>query len=463
MTTLTSYGAAQEVTGSRHIFHYNGESYLLDCGFFQGKRSESYDKTRNLPFSPEKLKGVILSHAHLDHSGALPRLYSLGYRGVIHTTPATAELLEYLLMDSAQLQVRDIEFINKKHRKKGLPEFKPLYRPEDIPPLLEKIEVHNYHEPFYLSRSVRCTFHDAGHILGSSQVLLEWGILDEPNRLLFTGDLGRKNLPILNDPDIVSEADVVLMESTYGGRKHDPIEMSIDELKSEIHRIIDNRGCMLIPAFSVERTQEILYSIEMIKRSGLIPEIPIYVDSPLATHITTVFQHHTDILDREFNQAMKISNPFGKVRFTRSVEESMALNDADGPLIVIAGSGMCEGGRIVHHLRNRLMKSNTTVLIVGFMARNTLGRRLADREPEVNIFGEVIHRNARVKIINSFSGHADQTDLLQFVNRFSNRLRQVMLVHGEYEQQLELQKLIQQERPTVKVIINKEGVSNQLL
>lgn len=462
MATITSYGAAQEVTGSRHLFRYHNISLLLDCGLFQGKRTQSYDKTRHFAFPIDQLSGVILSHAHLDHSGALPRLYQLGYRGHIYTTAATAELLSHLLLDSAHLQVRDIEFINKKHRKRGLPEFKPLYRPEDIPPILEKIITVEYGVPFYFSKNVRCTFYDAGHILGSSQVLLEWGDLDDPYRLVFTGDLGRRNLPILNDPYFFSEADAVLMESTYGGRNHDPIEFSLEELKTEILHTIANRGCILIPAFSVERTQEILYSIELLRRQGAIDEIPIYLDSPLAQQVTAVFNHHSNILDKEFRDAMKISNPFGNVHFTHSVEESMALNHQEGPLIILAGSGMCEGGRIVHHLRNRLMNPKTTVLIVGFMAKNTLGRRLADREPEVTIFGEVIPRKARVKIINSFSGHAGQSDLIDYIKKFNGRLRKVMLVHGEIDQQEILRELLLQERPTLNVIINEETVPIQL-
>ncbi|MCX7834754.1 MAG: MBL fold metallo-hydrolase [bacterium] len=462
MASITSYGAAQEVTGSRHLFNYKNVSLLLDCGLFQGKRTESYDKTRKFPFAVDQLSGVVLSHAHLDHSGALPRLYQLGYRGKIYTTPATAELLEHLLLDSAHLQVKDIEFVNKKHRKRGLPEFKPLYTPEDIPPILEKIEVVDYGKPFYFSNHVSCTLFDAGHILGSSQIVIEWGNLDEPNRFIFTGDLGRKNLPILNDPYQFSDADSIMIESTYGGRNHDPIEFSLFELKEEILRIIENRGCILIPAFSVERTQEILYSIQKLHLMGYIEEIPIYLDSPLATHVTEVFQHHTHILDKEFNEILKISNPFGKVHFTKTVEESMALNTKEGPLIVIAGSGMCEGGRIVHHLRNRLMNPNTTVLIVGFMAKNTLGRKLADREPQVSIFGETIQRKARVKIINSFSGHAGQSDLVDYVKKFNHRLRKVMLVHGEIEQQEILREKILAERPTLEVVINQEAVPVQL-
>ncbi len=464
MPTLTSYGAAQGVTGSRHLFQYDSKQILLDCGMFQGKRNESYDKSRHFGFPAEKVNACLLSHAHLDHCGALPRLLAEGFTGNIHSTPATKELTEYILSDSAFLQVKDIEFVNKKHRKRGEPEHKPLYTPEEIPGVMARFVTHEYGEVFEPIPGIRCKFIDAGHILGSAQIVIEWGDAGFPKRLVYSGDLGRNSLPILNDPATPPTPDTLLMETTYGGRVHDPIEQAREELAKEIDGLIAHHGCMLIPAFSVERTQEILFEFAALRVAGRIPRLPIYVDSPLAQRVTKVFERYTELMDDDFKQLMKTTDPFSEheVNFTHTVEESMALNDKKGPIIILAGSGMCEGGRIVHHIRNRIQRSDTTILIVGFMAANTLGRKLADREPSVTIFGEVLQRAARVKILNNFSGHAGQDELLNYVMKMDGNLRRVMLVHGEPTQQEIFQKLLQEKRNTLDVHINVEGQSVKL-
>ncbi|MDK9699118.1 MAG: MBL fold metallo-hydrolase [bacterium] len=346
MATVTSYGAAGEVTGSRHVFSVNGKQILLDCGLFQGKRQESYDKSRHFGFDAAKIDAVILSHAHLDHCGALPRLLAEGFKGSIYLTPATAEISEFILLDSAFLQVRDIEFINKKHRRRGFPEHRPLYTPEDIPGVVARYRKQQYHESFEPVPGVRCKLLDAGHILGSAQVVLEWGDTENPHRFVFSGDLGRNNLPILNDPETPPTPDTLMIETTYGGRLHDPIELVREELAIEIDRIVANRGAMLVPAFSVERTQELLYVLAELVQSGRIPQLPVYVDSPLAKNVTEVFRKHRELVDRDFRKLLESSDPFGSkaVKFTKTVEDSMALNSMDGPLIILAGSGMCEGG-----------------------------------------------------------------------------------------------------------------------
>ncbi len=459
MPSITSYGAAGEVTGSRHIFQYEGKQVLLDCGMFQGKRRESYDKSRHFGFPADKVNAVVMSHAHLDHCGTLPRLLIEGYTGKIHSTPATMELIYYILSDSAYLQARDIEFVNKKHRRRGEPEHNALYTPEDIAPVMERFEVHEYGEVFEPVPGVRCKLIEAGHILGSAQIVLEWGATDFPKRLVFSGDLGRNNLPILNDPATPPSPDYLLMETTYGARLHDPILNGREELALEIDRLIETKGVLLIPAFSLERTQEMLFEFAALRAAGRIPKLPIFVDSPLAMNVTKVFQRHVELVDDEFRKLLMKGDPFDEhdITYTRRMEDSMALNSLRGPIVILAGSGMCEGGRIVHHIRNRIQSPNTTILIVGYMAANTLGRKLADREPTISLFGEVLQRNARVKILNNYSGHAGQDELLAYVDKMDGNLRKVMLVHGEASQQEIFKTELLKLRNTLDVHVNAPG------
>lgn len=445
-------GAAQGVTGSKHLLHINGKKILLDCGLFQGHRKDSIIRNNKWPFEVSEIDVMVLSHAHIDHSGAIPILYKKGFRGTIYCTHATRDLCAVMLRDSAYIQERDAEWIKKKKKQADA---KPLYTIEDAEKCLSLFRSVPYHQKIRIDQNISFTFHDAGHILGSA--LEEWDIFDTDTkrhiRFGFTGDLGRKCLPILKDREQLTALDFLMTESTYGNRLHDEIKTVEENLIADINRTIDRGGKVFIPTFAVGRTQEILFLLKKFKHEKKIPHIPIFVDSPLAKSATEVFELHPECFDKEMQKLLEAGkNPFCDcegTQFTHSVEESKALNEFPGPAIILSASGMCEFGRIRHHLANNISNEKNLLLIVGFMAEHTLGRKLVEGESSVNIFGEPHPVKMEVKIYNAFSAHADQRALLDFSGQAGD-LKNVFLIHGEFEAQSELRERMRSDLPNMK-------------
>ena len=426
-------GAAREVTGSCHIVRANGKTVLLDCGLFQGRRRDADTKNRALPCPVGEIDAIVLSHAHLDHAGRLPFLASRGYAKAIHATKATAELTAIMLADSARIQENDVAFL----RKHGRSAAAPLYGVSDASQVEQLIRRQSYGEWFDVVDGMRAKYTDAGHILGSASVVLESTEGSVVSRLIFSGDVGRTGLPLIRDPEPPTDpADLVIMESTYGDRDHESVAAARDHLARVVRETSARGGRVLIPAFAVGRAQELVYDLHVLARAGDIPAIPIVIDSPLATAATEVFENNTELLDRTEAPVREIARlfRFGSVSYTSSTEESKALNDRAGPLIIIAGSGMAEGGRILHHLKNGASNPRNTVLIVGFQAEHTLGRRIVERQPVIRVLGDEVELRAKVEILNGYSAHADRTELarwLDAVRTTSPRLARVCLVHGE--------------------------------
>ncbi len=433
---ITFAGAAREVTGSCHLLHVNGHTVALDCGMFQGRRAESAVKNRELPVAIGGLDAVVLSHAHIDHSGRLPFLVAEGYTKTIWATAATRDLCAVMLADSAHIQEKDAEFLLKKKK-----EFiEPLYGMRHAIRTMELMVGIPYNKPFDVVPGVRGTYVDAGHILGSASVVLDCTEGGVTKRLVFSGDIGRSGLAIIRDPVAPTGADAVIMESTYGNRDHESVDGARVRLAEVIRETAAKGGRILIPAFAVGRTQELLYSLHALVREGAIPSIPIYLDSPLAIDTTTVFEMHPETFDQTEDMVKQVKElfDFPLVQFTRSVEESKAISRAKGPLIVIAASGMAEAGRILHHLVQGAGDPRNTILIVGFQAEHTLGRRIVEKQPMLKIFGDEVPLRARVEVINGYSAHADRTELTSWIDEVkagSPKLGPVWLVHGEPEVQ----------------------------
>lgn len=438
-------GAARTVTGSMHLIKTNGTTFLLDCGLYQGKRKEAFEINRNFEFfSPDKIDFVILSHAHIDHSGNIPTLIRKGFKGNIYSTFATRDLASVMLRDSGHIQEKDVEFVNKRRKKKGQNLFEPLYTEKDAQHAIEHFVGVNYHREFEIGENITLTFFDAGHILGSSIVYLT---IKEKGRIInfgFSGDIGRSNLPILKDPEKIPDVDLFICESTYGNRLHDKPEDSEMQLVQVIEKAIERKGKIIVPAFSVGRTQEVVFALNKIFEKQLVPRIPVYVDSPLSVNATEVFRMHPECFDNETVQFMiKHEDPFGfnKLNYITDVEDSKRLNEQTGPCMIISSSGMCEAGRVLHHLANNIENPNNIVLIVGYTAEHTLGRKLVNKEPVVPIFGEDYNLKAEVIVLNSFSGHADANELFNYCSSLDReRIQKLFLVHGEIEQQEFFQK-----------------------
>ena len=450
------HGAARTVTGSRHLLAVNGHRILLDCGMFQGRREESDRLNREFGFDPRKIDAVVMSHAHIDHSGALPSLVKGGFAGTIHCTLATADLLTLMLRDSAHIQEKDIEYLNKRRARMKEPPKEPIYTIEDAEATIEHVEGHRYHRPCPVVPGVTATFYDAGHILGSSVICLDLEEGNEKRRLVFTGDLGRRHLPILRDPETPPEADALIIESTYGDREHDPIERVDEKLAAIFKRVFNRRGRIIIPAFAVGRTQELVFAISRLMRAGKIPDCCVFVDSPLAVNVTEVFARHPETYDREIRKVLReTGDPFGfeLLQYTHSVQESMALNDRKGSFVVISASGMVEAGRILHHVKNNISDPRSCILIVGYQAANTLGRRLVEKARTVKIFGEPYARKAEVVVMNEFSAHADRNELMAWVKEFRRKPRQAFVVHGEESQSLPFAERLKTEAGIRKVLV----------
>lgn len=432
-------GAAQTVTGSMHLLHINGKRVLLDCGLFQGKRADANERNRRFPFEPASIDAVILSHAHIDHSGNIPGFVRQGYRGTIYCTPATKDLCSIMLTDSGHIQEKDAEYLNKKRDRHGEKPIEPLYTVEDAQRAIERLAGVPYGKEFSVIPNVTVVFTDAGHILGSASVLATIRENGSTKKLGFTGDLGRWNMPIIKDPQFMGNAEVLLSESTYGGIVHDPPELMGDELAADIQRVLDRGGKIVVPAFSVGRTQDLVYALHTLFDAGKLPRIPIYVDSPLAINATDIFKKHPECFDDEMSRHIALHHdPLGlnQLQYIRSAEESKKLNDATGSCMIISASGMCEAGRVLHHLAHTVEDARNAILIVGYQADNTLGKRLVEKETEVRILGTVYRRNAEVIVHNSFSAHADGDELRKYVRQFDQKqLQRIYLVHGELERQ----------------------------
>ncbi len=437
-------GAIRTVTGTMHLLTVNDSRVLLDCGLVQGRRQESFERNRNLPFDATTIDTLILSHAHIDHSGNIPTLVKNGFRGNIFTTPASRDLCSAMLRDSGYIQESDADYVNKKHARQGLPPVEPLYTVEDATDSLRYFVGLGYDRPLTVVPGVTLTFRDAGHILGSAIIVLDIQENGQQKRLVFTGDLGRKDMPILKDPYPVDGADYLVIESTYGDRLHDPVETTDKALRDVIMGTYQRGGKVIVPAFAVGRTQELVYALHRLTEARKLPHMPIFVDSPLAVNVTEIFRLHPECYDEEVDEFLASVNrpdPFGfhRLTYVRAVEQSKELNFLREPAIIISASGMCEAGRILHHLKNNIEDPRNTVLIVGWQAPHTLGRRLVERRPVVKIFGEEYALNAQVETINGFSAHADRAELLAYAQQLgASEIQQAFVVHGEESSSLAL-------------------------
>ena len=445
MTKLTFFGAAREVTGSMHVLEKDGYKVLIDCGMIQGKRKESYERNRNIAFPASDIKAMILTHAHIDHSGNIPTLINQGFKGNVYCSHATRDLCELMLPDSAYVQQKDLEYMNKKRLKQGKTLFEPLYTLDEAEASLNYFVTKNLGEKISFREDITGFLLNAGHILGSTMAVLKVQEKDREIRIGFTGDLGRRSLPILADPDQIRDVDYLVVESTYGGRDHKPIATAYARLASIVMDTYNRGGKVIIPVFAVERAQEVLYVLNKLFLSGKITPMPVFVDSPLTVKVTEVFNRHAECFDKDMLSFIADNNdPFhlDLVKYTASVEESKAINDYEKSCIILSATGMCEAGRILHHLKNNIGNAKNTILIVGYQAINTLGRRLFEGDKIVKIFGDSYNVNAQVLAVNEFSGHAGQKELIKFIQATAKmsegRLKKVFLVHGEESQQEEL-------------------------
>ncbi len=430
------WGAAQTVTGSAHYITVNGSTLLLDCGLFQGRRSDAFAINRSFRYPPPKVDAVVLSHAHIDHCGNLPNLARHGFEGPIYATNSTVSLCELMLLDSARIQESDVRYINKRRERRGEPLAEPLYTEEDAKLAISQLERRNYNQAFEVAPGVTATFVEAGHILGSAAIILDVEEKGQKTRLWFSGDIGRFDMPILKDPILPTDADYLIMESTYGDRPHPSYENACEDLQVVLQRTLGRGGKVIIPSFAVGRTQELVYAVHRMMDSGDIPKVPVFVDSPLAVNVTDVFRKHQEDFDAEARDMIR-NDPHGAalgfdhLTYIRSVEESKELNLRKDPMIIISASGMVEVGRVLHHLKHNIDDPKSTLLIVSWMAPHTLGRRLAEGERQIKIYGETYERKIEVQSIQGFSAHAGQELLVDYGLNLKGRVRDVFLVHGE--------------------------------
>ncbi len=428
-------GAARTVTGSQHLIEVNNHKLLLDCGLFQGRRADTYEKNRNFGFDPGELDAVLLSHAHIDHSGNLPNLVKSGFTGPIYATHPTATLGEIMLMDSAHIHEYDAVYVNKKRARRGEPAIEPLYTRADAARAIEQYYPVHYNEPFSPVPGVTVRFIDAGHILGSAAIRLDVDENGSNKSLWFSGDIGRYGLPLITDPVMPSDVDYLMMECTYGDMEHFTVEEAYDKFSQVVKQTFDRGGRVIIPAFAVGRTQEIVYFLNQMNTQGLISRLPVYVDSPLAVQASQIFASYPEYFDAETNEFIRTHRhqalDFDGLTYVSSVEESKALNDKKGPMVIISASGMAETGRILHHLKNNIENPRNTVLIVGWQAPDTLGRRLMEGVEQLRIFGQLYDRRAEVQSITGLSAHAGQQLLLDYASAVKDSVKEVFLVHGE--------------------------------
>jgi len=456
MIRLEFVGAAQTVTGSKHLVHTKHATILLDCGLYQGRRREAYDINKNLGFRAHDVDVAVLSHAHIDHSGAMPMLVKGGFDGIIYATPATRDLCAVMLEDAASIQKQDAEYINRAIERDhvDMQPADPLYDSKDVVAVLERMISVPYARTVPIADGVKATFHDAGHVLGSAVTVLDIEDEGTTKRLLFTGDLGRNHIPILRDPEEVAGVSILITESTYGDRTHPPLEAMDEALVTLIKRVYARGGKMIIPSFALERAQEVVYAIKRLRVKRLIPQIPVYVDSPLTVKITDVFKMHPECYDEE-TRALIASREspfdFDDLHYISDRDDSKKIDGDQGASIIISASGMCEAGRVLHHLKAGIEDPKNAVVIVGFQAPHTLGRRIVERRQRVKIFGVERELRAEVAVMNGFSAHADQNDLLRYAEHTKNtgNLKQVVLVHGEPGPQ-----------KTLREKLNANGITN---
>ncbi len=451
---ITFCGAARTTTGSQHLIEVNGSRILLDCGLYQGRRAEANERNRTFPFDPSQIDVVVLSHAHIDHSGNLPTLTSRGFTGNIYSTFATRDLCQIMLADSAHIQEQDAKWLNKRRVKEGLPELEPLYTQMEAEQCVRQFVTVGYGRPIPICDGVTLTFLDAGHILGAAQVILDITENGHRRRLLFSGDIGRGNNEILRNPEASDDVDILLMESTYGNRIHELPTQANHLLRDILVRALERRGKVIIPAFAVERTQQLIYVLHRLVEANEIPDIPIYVDSPLAVGATEIFRLHPECFNNEiYHFLFEKRDPFGfeNLSLIRNVNESKKLNDLDAPAIIISASGMCEAGRVLHHLRNNIENPRNTILFVGYCAEQTLGDKIRRGDRTVPILGDTFTVRADVQILDSFSGHADRNELLRYFDSVNGRKDRVFLVHGEEEQSLAFADILRQHSPSLQV------------
>jgi metallo-beta-lactamase family protein len=421
-----------------HLLSVDGHQVLIDCGLMQGRRKEAFETNRQFPFNARQVDAVILTHAHIDHSGNLPSLVRAGFRGRIYATSATRDLAGLMLLDSAHIQEQDVAYVNKRRRKQGKNLFEPLYTQTDALATIDLFQSVEYGRVFDPVPGLRAHFTDAGHILGSASVVLDAVEDRRPCRTLFSGDIGRRSLPILRDPQVAAGVDYLVMESTYGDRLHETPDQARESLRLAAEAVYQRGGKLLIPCFAVGRTQEIVYRLNQLWEEGRLPHMDVFVDSPLAVNATEVFRLHPECFDSEVLDVMLREHDrdpfgFGRLRYIRSVEHSKQLNDLQQPAIIISASGMCEAGRILHHLKNNIEDRRTMILFVGFQAENTLGRKILDGQDPVPIFGEQLRVRAEVRRAEGYSAHADQAELASWVERVRRQgsVRRIYLVHGE--------------------------------
>jgi metallo-beta-lactamase family protein len=453
---ITFYGAAQTTTGSMHLVEANGKRLLLDCGLYQGHRKEAFEKNRNLPVDPAKIDFVILSHAHVDHSGNLPQLVRQGFRGKVFARQSTVELCDVMLRDSCFLQRRDLEYVNKKRRREGKRPFEPLYEEADVDALMPLFVPTHMHEPREIARGITLEFFNAGHILGSALVQLDIRAdRGRSHRLLFSGDLGQPDQPILRHYEYPAGADILLVESTYADRFHpsaDDVELRLERHLKYIDR---HNSKLLVPAFSVGRTQQIIYYLNRLRERGKVPrDVKVFIDSPLSQKATRIYAKHREVYNDEAKAMLAAGKDpleYPGMTFVGSPEESMALNDTQGPMIIIAASGMCEGGRVLHHLKHCAQDEDNIILIVGFQAENTLGRRIVEQRPTIKVFGEEVPLKAKVDVINALSAHADRNGLTDWIREVKDNVRHAFAVHGEPDRVAAMAELLKEQGIPVAV------------
>jgi len=453
-----SHGACGEVTGSKHFLNIDGRLLQLDSGMFQGRREEAYAKNKTLPFAPASVAAIVLTHAHFDHSGALPIMLQKGFTGNIHSTSATRDVTQIILLDSAYIQQKDFEVIQEKAAKypeRNLTAYPPLYSAAETVVAMGNFVTNDYHRKFIPVQGVEAEFFDAGHILGAATLHLT---IQDRLRVGFSGDLGRRGLPIIRDPEIMPPMDYLILEGTYGNRLHQSIGLAQEELAQIIHKAISRRGKIIIPAFTIERTQELIYLIHVLQQENKIPILPIFIDSPMAVNATAIFKIHPECFDEEILRRFTTANidPFGfeNIRYVVSTQESKEINNFNGPAIIISSSGMAESGRILNHLSRHVENPADIIAIVGFMAEHTLGRRLVERAPEIKIFGRSYKVKAEIATLNAFSGHADYAETIEWLSRHDwKRLKKIFLVHGEEPALLNLQnELLRFGIPQVEIV-----------
>lgn len=465
MAKLTFYGATEGVTGSSYLLQTGNKAILLDCGLFQGSREEEKANNKPFQFAVNKVDAVVLSHAHLDHSGRLPKLVAEGYGGPLHMTNPTCELLEVMLKDAASLQQRDTEWENKRRRRAGKKEIEPMYTLDDVEATLSLCDGLAYGKRYEIAEGVDVCFRDAGHILGSAIVELFITENGAEKKLVFSGDLGNSCAALLRDPEIVEQADVLLLESTYGDRNHRPMDETLDEFENIIVEASKNGGNIMIPSFAVGRTQEIIFRLGELYQKGMLRHQAVYLDSPMAIAVTEIYHRYQDIYNTEDatviqqGKAGSLHTFLPVLRYSTSTEESMALNKVEAGAIIIAGSGMCTGGRIRHHFKHNLWRRNAHVVIVGYQAMGTPGRALVDGAKVFRMGGDKIAVNAAIHTLGGFSAHASQSQLLDWVKHFKKSRPRLFLIHGEAETKSVFQQCLADNGWAAEIPNNAESIS----